>query len=172
MIGIVYEVQPQPPEPADTTWHAAGAVTLGVEYRNVDPASLAATYGGDAAAMAEIEANSPEGGFSDCGVSIHVSGTDDGHEYLRFDVFDDDPHYHYVWPEGGHNNVVPFDRVAQGDMLDFAIGCLRARLDPMLREAHGASVADALDPDVQAPVIDRVEDLARRARTAQRSVRA
>lgn len=168
MLGTVYEVQPQPPDPGDTTWYPAGVVTLGVEYRNVDPDSLAATYGGDAAAMAEIETHSPEGGFSDRGLSLHVKGSADGHEYLRFDIFDDDPHYHYVWPEGAHNHVVPYDRVASGDMLDFALHCLRHRLGPMLREAHGTEVADALDPRIQHPVIDEVEDVARRVLRAQR----
>ena len=79
--------------PATST---AGAVTFGVEYRDVDPASLAATYEGNAAQLAELEERSPDGGFSDEGVSIHVCGTDDGHEYVRFDVFDDEPHYHYI----------------------------------------------------------------------------
>ena len=31
-------------------------------------------------------------------LAIHVLGTDDGHEYLRFDVFDREPHYHYLHP--------------------------------------------------------------------------
>jgi len=166
--GVVYNVQPQPPVAEDTTWYPAGAVTFGVEYRVVDPAALAATYGDDAVAMAEIVEKSPAGGFSDTGVSIHVNGTADGHEYLRFDVFDGEPHYHYVWPSGDHNNVVPFDPVAHGGMLPFAIGCLRSRLGEMLRHAQGAAVADALDPAVQGPVIDEVEAAAVAALAAQR----
>jgi hypothetical protein len=168
MTGVVYNVQPQPPVAEDTRWYPAGVVTFGVEYRVVDPEALAATYGDDAAAMAEIIEKSPEGGFSDTGVSIHVNGTADGHEYLRFDVFDGEPHYHYVWPSGDHNNVVPFDPVAHGDMLPFAIGCLRERLGEMLRHAHGADVAAALDPSVQGPVIDEVEAAAIAALAAQR----
>jgi hypothetical protein len=168
VVGVVYNVQPQPPVAEDTRWYPAGAVTFGVEYRVVDPDALAATYGDDAAAMAEIVENSPAGGFSDTGVSIHVNGTDDGHEYLRFDVFDGEPHYHYVRPSGDHNNVVPFDPVADGDMLPFAIGCLRSRLGEMLRHAEGGQVADALDPAVQGPVIDEVEAAAVAALAAQR----
>lgn len=165
MAGVVYNVQPQPPVEEDTRWFSAGAVTFGVEYREVDPAALAETYGDDATAMAEIEANSPEGGFVDAGVSIHVKGTADSHEYVRFDIFDGEPHYHYVRPSGDHNNVVEYDAVAHGDMLDFAIGRLRTRLAEMLTHAGGESVAAELDPVVQSPVIDDVEQLARRARS-------
>ena len=120
MPGVVYNVQPQPPVEENTRWFEAGAVTIGVEYRELDPANLVATYAGNAADMAEIEENSPEGGFADEGVSLHVRGTEDGHEYVRFDVFDGEPHYHYVRPTGDHNNVVPFDAVADGDMLPWA----------------------------------------------------
>lgn len=161
MLGVIYQVQPQPPEPAYTRWLPAGAVTFGVEHRDVDPAGLATTYGADTAAMDEIEQHSPEGGFHDSGVSLHVNGTDDGHEYLRFDLFEGEPHYHYVRPSGDHNHVVPVDPVAQGDLLAFALRCLRERLAPMLAEAGGDQVAARLDPAVQGPVLDEVERLAR-----------
>lgn len=160
-VGIVYKVQPQPPEPAHTRWFPAGAVTLGVEHRAVDPEGLAATYGDDPEAMAEIAEHSPDGGFEDSGVSIHVSGAADGHEYLRFDLFEREPHYHYVRPGGNHNHVVPVDTVAHGDLVAFAFGCLRERLAPMLRHAGGDAVATGLDPAVQGPVFDEVEALAR-----------
>lgn len=162
MLGVVYQVQPQPPEPEHTQWFQAGAVTFGVEHRDVDPAALAATFGDDAAAMAEIEEKSPEGGFHDSGVSLHVNGTEDGHEYLRFDLFEGEPHYHYVRPSGDHNHVVPVDTVVHGDLLAFALHCLRDRLGPMLAEAGGEAVASALDPNVQHPVLADVEQLARR----------
>jgi len=169
MPGIVYNVQPQPPVEADTRWIEAGALTFGVEYRDVDPASLAATYGTDDAAMDEIEEHSPEGGFVDQGVSIHVRGTDDGHEYLRFDVFDAEPHYHYVRPTGDHNNVVEHDVVANGDMLRWAIERLRSHLTEMLTEAGGAELARHVDPALVAPVIDEVAAMAEQARQAQRA---
>ncbi len=164
MVGTVYQVQPQPPEEANTRWLEAGAIVIGVEYRDVDPQSLESTYADDPDAWAEIVANSPDGGFADTGVSLHVRGAADGHEYLRFDLFDDDPHYHYVRPSGDHNNVVLLDTVAQGDAFDFAFGCLRDRLAAMLRHAGGDPVADTLDAAVQGPVIDEVEAIARRAR--------
>lgn len=162
-IGIVYRVQPEPPDPENCRWLDAGAVKLGLEYRELDPERLAAAYAGREEDLAEIEANSPEGGFYGSGVSIHVVGAADGHEYLRFDAFDGDPHYHYVRPSGDYNHWIPFDSIAGGDMLSFAIRSLRERLGPMLREAGGEKIAALLDPAEQAPLIDEIERMARKA---------
>src|SRR5207244_7811804 len=68
---------------ADNHLIPAGVLTFGVEYRNVDPESLRATYAGNASQLAELEERSPEGGFFDSGVSIHVSGTEDGRSEER-----------------------------------------------------------------------------------------
>ena len=35
-IGIVYRVQPEPPDPEECRWFDAGAVRLGLEYRVLD----------------------------------------------------------------------------------------------------------------------------------------
>lgn len=173
MIGDVYNMPPQPPVPEHTRYVPAGVVTLGVEYRDVDPESLVATYADNPEHLAELAAQSPEGGFSDEGISIHVCATDGGHEYVRFDVFDDEPHYHYVHKTGAGeavvNNVIGFDAVAHGDMLDWAIDRLRFRLPAMLTEAGGSEVAAALDPTTVAAAVDEVEVLARRARAAAHS---
>jgi len=173
VIGEVYNMPPQPPVAEHTRSFPAGAVTFGVEYRDLDPASLTATYAGNAAHLAELEERSPEGGFSDEGVSIHVCGTDDGHEYVRFDVFDQEPHYHYVHkPEADGtivNNVIAFDTVALGNMLDWAIERLRTRLPAMLRAAGGEDVAARLEDEQVARAIDEVERLARRAQAARAS---
>ena len=148
-------------------------VTFGVEYRDVDPESLVATYADNAARLAELAARSAEGGFSDEGVSIHPVATDDGHEYVRFDVFDDDPQHDFVHKTAAGeeviNNVIGFDVVAPGDMLDWALERLRTRLPAMLTEAGGTEVAAALDPATVGPVLDKVEVLARRARASARS---
>jgi hypothetical protein len=173
VIGEVYNMPPQPPVPEHTRQIPAGVVTFGVEYRDVDPESLVATYADNPAHLAELAERSPEGGFSDEGISIHVCATDGGHEYVRFDVFDDDPHYHYVHNtaagEAVINHVIGFDVVAHGDMLDWAIDRLRVRLPAMLTEAGGTDVAAALDPVTVAAAVDEVEVLARRARAAARS---
>ena len=75
MTGTTYSIPPQPPIAANNHLFPAGALTFGVEYRELDPDSLRATYAGNEAQLAELEARSPEGGFFDNGVSIHVCGT-------------------------------------------------------------------------------------------------
>ena len=164
MVGTVYKVQPQPPEQEHTRWFDAGPLRFGVEYRHVDPAALEATYAGNAEDMAEIVENSPEGGFFDQGVSIHVCGLADGHEYLRFDVFDDEPHYHYVSPSGDHNNVVEFDVVAQGPMFPWVLDRVRYQLRPMLVKASGAALADQVDDAALADAVVTLERMAEEAR--------
>jgi hypothetical protein len=167
MVGVVYKVQPQPWDPRVTRWVDAGAVRIGVEWRDVDPEALLATYGAGSEDMAEIDARSPEGGFHDRGVSIHVCAADDGHEYLRFDAFDDEPHYHYVAPSGDSNRVVAFDTVAGGDMLPWVLERLRTRLADMLLAAGGEAVAKAVATD-QAIVVAAVDEVERLAAVARR----
>ena len=173
MIGKVYNIPPQPPAPANTRYLPAGAITFGIEYRDVDPESLTATYAEDPAQLAEFEEISPEGGFSDEGVSIHVCGTDDGHEYVRFDVFDDEPHYHYIHrtPAGAEvvNNVMEFDTTAHGEMLPWAIGRLRTRLPAMLTEAEGGHLVSQLDSELIGRVVDEVQRIAEQAQQARRT---
>jgi hypothetical protein len=173
VIGKIYNIPPQPPVAEHTRMLPAGALTFGVEYRDVDPASLVETYKDNAAHLAELEERSPAGGFSDEGVSIHVFDTEDGHEYLRFDVFDDEPHYHYVHRtaagEDPVNNVIDFDAAAMGDMLPWAIERLRTRLPEMLTEAGGGHLVPELDAALVDRVVDDVAVLARDAREAHRA---
>ena len=159
MIGKVYNIPPQPPVADRNRLLPAGVLTFGVEYRSVDPESLRATYEDNDEHLAELDARSPEGGFFDTGVSIHVCGTADGREYLRFDVFDDEPHYHYIHrtTDGSVvNQVIDFDRVANGDMLRWVIDLLRTRLAEMLRAAGGELLAAQLDPLALDPVIEQI----------------
>jgi hypothetical protein len=173
-VGVVYTMPPQPPEEAMTQYLAAGAVSIGVEYRDLTPESLVETYKDNPKYLAELLEKSPPGGFADQGISLHVVG-EDGHEYVRFDVFDDDPHYHYVHntaPDADPlNNVIMFDAVAHGDMLPWAIGCLRDRLPDMLRQAGGGDIADRIDPAVLGPVVDEVAVIAHEARERFRASR-
>jgi hypothetical protein len=161
MIGKVYAMSPQPPVAEDTQYFPAGNVTLGIEYRRLDPENLVETYKHDAAQLAELVERSPEGGFTDEGLSFHVCGTDDGHEYVRFDVFAGEPHYHYNHPGPEIvNNVIDFDVAALGDMLPWALDCLRHRLPEMLTEAGGATLVDGLDHDAIARVVDELAAIA------------
>jgi hypothetical protein len=166
--GVVYKVQPEPLEPGACTSFEAGAVTFILEYRDVDPERLEKAYADRPEDLAEIRRLSPVGGFTDTGVSIHVLGSQDRHEYLRFDCFQDDPHYHYVRPTGGHNHWVPFDPIAGGDMFGFAMSCLRERLETMLVFAGGEAIAAAVDRKRVAPVVDALEKKARALQAERR----
>jgi hypothetical protein len=171
-IGVVYNIPPEPPKEANTRWFPAGAITIGLEYRDLDPESLHELYKDNPDHLKEMLEKAPEGGFTDEGVSIHVRGTADGHEYLRFDVFEGEPHYHYVFnsPEI-INNVVVFDTLAHGDMMPFAFHCLRHRLGEMLPRALGGHLVDQLDETLINKVVDEVQVLAIKAQADMRSAR-
>ena len=155
MLGQTYNVQPVPPDPDHTRYFDAAPLRIGVEYRIVDPEALAATYQGDD--LAEIEEHSPEGGFSDEGLSIHIESIADDHEYIRFDAFDDDPHYHYVDKAAGTNTLVGFDVAAHGPVVPWVLDQIRNRLDPMLRRAGAAHVADTVPAPLGGQIADELE---------------
>jgi hypothetical protein len=167
-VGTIYDVQPEPIDPRCSIRFSASSVTLILESRIVDEESLAASYADDPAGLAEIQRSMPEEGFSDRGMSIHVVGAEDEHEYLRFDVFDDDPHYHYIRPNKTHNHWVPFDAVSGGDMFDFVMRCLSTRLPEMLCEAGGESAALDLEPDDLHAAVKSLQKAALLARDAGR----
>src|SRR5262245_19943071 len=171
-IGKVYNIPPQPPDAAHTRWIAAGAVTIGVEYRDVTPEALEATYADKLEQLAAMLYTSPHGGVADEGISLHVNGTADGHEYLRFDVFDGEPHYHYVHrvPEGSDpvNQVCDYDVNAHGDMLTWALECIRTRLPQMLPHAGGTALVEQLDRGTLDTALVEVTDLATAAQAAHR----
>jgi hypothetical protein len=172
MIGKVYGMPPQPPVAENTRYFPAGNLSIGVEYRDLDPEGLVETYKDDPAHLAELLERSPEGGFTDEGVSLHVCGAEDGHEYIRFDVFLMEPHYHYNHRgEPIVNNVIDFDVAAHGDMLPWALGCIRSRLDTMLPEAGGNHLVAGLDRDAVASALERIEPLAGQAQAAARARR-
>src|SRR5262249_5884446 len=77
MIGKVYGIPPQPPIDENTRVFPAGAVSFSVEYRDLDPEMLEETYKDNPAYLAELREKSPEGGFADEGVTVHVFDTVD-----------------------------------------------------------------------------------------------
>lgn len=138
----------------------AGAVTIGVEYRRVDVEVLNAGFGADF--VAEQNAT-----IDTSGVSLHVLGTEDGQEYLRFDCFDEDPHYHYIlW--GTRQTIVPFDIAAGGDMLTWALAAISDRLDAMLKFAGAPELAAQVDRERVRAALDDVAPVAIRAQQTLR----
>ncbi|MGE0383352.1 MAG: hypothetical protein AB7Q97_01395 [Gammaproteobacteria bacterium] len=165
-VGVVYNIPPEPPNPETTRIVDAGVLRFGVEPRHIDRESLRASYASDPVALARFEKLVEDGrAIADGGVSIHVFAAEDGHEYLRFDCFDDEPHYHYnhrVAPgEDVVNHWIPFDRVACGEMLPWALATLRTRMAEMLAQARGSHLVPRLDADAVKQALVRVEQLAR-----------
>jgi len=160
-LGFTYEIDPLPLVEEDTTFFASGAVTIGVEFRQVDVETLKAGYGEEL-----VAAENPT--LDDAGVSLHVLGSQDKREYLRFDCFDKDAHYHYIdW--GVRQTIVPFDQAAGGDMLTWALDAIGQRLQSMLTFAGAAELAAAVDMDL---VRKALAELAPGAHETQRLQRA
>jgi hypothetical protein len=170
MTGTVYTVPPIPPDPEHTTYVDAGAIRLGVEFRLLDEAELEANYQG--AEMDEIKDALDGNAVEDNGVSIHVVGTGDDHEYLRFDMFEQEPHYHYIEPSGESQRIVDFDRVAHGEMLPWTLDQIRTRLSTMLEHAGGAALVSKLDSARIEASLGEVEKLALDAQHALDGQRA
>jgi hypothetical protein len=162
-------MDPIAPIEENTVRVPAGAVTFGLEMRQLNPELVRNFYRGrpdedHINAMADrIDS------LDDGGPSIHVFGGDDQLEYLRFDCFLNGPHYHYVHPNEEYQVVNEIDPVADGDPFEWALGRLRSRLPEMLRESGGTRLADLVDRAVVDRAIDRVSEL---AATAARAVSA
>jgi hypothetical protein len=149
-----------------TAKFVAGVVTVGVEYRFLDEATILEFYGADARAKFDNVAPAGMGDVvEEDGLCVHVFGTHDGLEYLRFDCFDDAPHYHYLTPHAPLNVVVEHDAVANGPMLDWALFALRTRLPDMLRKAGATELAANVDPSEIARILPAVTTTARSAKT-------
>jgi len=160
-----YSLMPIPPIEAHTHWFDAGGVRVGVEYRLLTDAIAAAAQleaaTGDVPGVAE-------GSVDDRGVSLHVFGRQDGEqrEFLRFDYFQEDPHYHYVSWRDKSNEMIHLDPVADGDPLAWALDRLRSRLLPMLVRAGAADVAQKVDVPAFDAILPRVAETAFRLRFA------
>lgn len=111
----------------------AGNVNFGLDYRH---------FGGDQ------------------GVAIHVYADLDGKktELLRFDCFDDAPHYHYG-PDGKDERLF-LDCTTNGAPIPWAMDKLRSRMVPMLVRAGYSDVARGLDHDLVQSRLDQVESWA------------
>jgi hypothetical protein len=131
--GNRYDVLPIPMVTEHCVPVDAGAVQLVVESRQLTNEILADTYRGTV--RSDIH-------FDDFGASLHVCGTTDGLEYLRFDCFENEPHYHYIEPAVGANVVVRIDELAVGDPVEFSLACVERQLPDMLRNCGVADLAD------------------------------
>lgn len=157
----------------------AGAVTLEIVHREFTEAAMLKYEGRPG--VAELLAKIRDEGYYDKGVSVYVVETATGKDYLRFDCFEVEPHYHYHHLHdlqaanvpielqyqriSGHAesvvmngfwHQVPFDRAANGEIRDWVCERLRTRLPEMLREAGATALAGAVDPDLVRRAVDEM----------------
>jgi hypothetical protein len=111
----------------------AGAVQLVVESRVLTNEIIQDTFEG------AVAADVP---FDDFGATLHVCGTADGLEHLRFDCFENEPHYHYIDQGAVTNTVVRIDELAVGDPVEFSLACVEHHLPDMLRHCGVGDLAD------------------------------
>ena len=111
----------------------AGAVQLVVESRVLTNDIIQDTFEG--AVAADVS-------FDDFGATLHVCGTADGLEHLRFDCFEHEPHYHYIDQGAVTNTVVRIDELAVGDPVEFSLACVEHHLPDMLRHCGVGDLAD------------------------------
>lgn len=167
-----YNLMPIPPIEAHTQWFDAGGLRIGVEYRLLDDAIAAANQ--LEAANGDVPGIQSDAPVDDRGVSLHVFGRQDGElrEFLRFDCFQEDPHYHYVSWRAKSNEMIHVDPIADGDPLTWALDRLRGRLLPMLVRAGAADVAKQVDVPAFDAALPRIAETAFRLRFAQHDEQA
>lgn len=127
--------------PSESASIDAGAVTFALQYRTQ---------------------------MADQGVCIHVMGTVDGamKELLRFDCFDQNPHYHY--DPGDKNLRYDMDKTTAGNPVGWTLQQLRTRLPEMLKKAGFEDIANKLDCGLVLSKLDQVEEAARYMAVKQR----
>jgi hypothetical protein len=108
--------------------------------------------------------------MADQGVCIHVLGDVSGKEteLLRFDCFDQVPHYHYA--PMGKNERRELDKTTAGNPLGWTLRQLRTRLPEMLEHAGFGEVASQLDQKLLASKLDEVDETARTMARTQRRI--
>lgn len=170
-MAITYRTLPVPAFDEYTTRIEAGAVTFGVEYRHLDEAVILAFYGPDSRAKFDgVMPNGFTGAVEEDGLSLHVFGTHDGAEYLRFDCFDEAAHYHLLDPRTPRNVVVEHDVSRDGPLLPWALAALRNRLPELLADAGATALADAIDAGCVARALEEVARESERMLAAGRPV--
>jgi hypothetical protein len=105
------------------TWFDAGPVSIAVEVR---------ALGDSAERMVR-------------GPSIHVFDAKHGEEYLRFDVFGQVLHYHFILNEENHNILWGYDPDTNGPMIPWILQALRDRMPAMLRRAGATALATQVE---------------------------
>jgi hypothetical protein len=161
-IGTTYRTLPIPMVPEHCIALDAGPVQLVVEARQLTNEIVEETLPPEYRAVRDRD---DAAHLDDFGASLHVVGTADGHEHLRFDCFEHSPHYHYVRHDDNMQVVNAIDFHAEGDATAWTLARLRTRLPEMLEFAGVPALAAEVRAanDTVLAAVDEVEGLLARA---------
>ena len=165
-LGREYDVtRVIPPVPEHCTSIDAGPVRFVVESRVLSAHAVDACLADAGMQRTELEAE-----LDGVGASLHVYGATDGVEYLRFDCFDHEPHYHYFRYADGINQACRIDEHAIGDPIAWTVESVRTRLSAMLTYTGAQEIAAevAAEPGPIYAALTRVEELLAAAEAAVR----
>lgn len=157
-LGRSFDIMPIPMDPAACVEVTAGPITFVVESRRLSDEDI----NKNAVSRGRPD-QTYDTGIEDGGVCVHVLGTADRLEHLRFDCFDNEPHYHYIRNVDQSNVVVRFDNFAEGDPLLWTLEKIRRRLPEMLEYAGAVDLASQTRDYDLSEAIDDVESLLLRA---------
>jgi hypothetical protein len=137
---------------------ACGPLCFALQYRDLDGGAPHRQGAGGAG-----------GADADQGVCIQVVGTVEGKEteLLRFDCFDNHPHYHYG-PENKNIRIM-LDPTVTGNPIGWTIAQLRSKLPTMLARAGYEALALQIDPYLLTQTLVEVEAKARDMALHQRN---
>jgi hypothetical protein len=101
---------------------------------------------------------------SDEGVTIRVYGRVEGKstELLKFDCFNQVPHYHYA-PEG-KDRIYHIDSLLVGDPIAFVLRSIGEKLPDMIARAGYEELADQVDRTMVAVNLPKIEAAMRKAK--------
>lgn len=160
-LGRSYDVMPIAMIPEHCVEVPAGPLTFVVESRNLSD---------EAINLNAVDRGRPDqtydSGIDDAGACVHVLGAADDLEWLRFDCFDNEPHYHYVRNDSQSNQVIRFDQFAEGDPEEWTLQRLRSNLPAMLRYAGAEALADEVAATDLSGYVDQVAALLAKLRAS------
>jgi hypothetical protein len=157
-VGQHSTIPPIPAAPDHTKYFPAGAVTLALELRVLDEAVVTEAFSEDFRATAGLAEFDDLGALNDGGPSVHVYDATTDDELIRFDCFDQHPHYHYIFP-GDHHMNVAFDTAAHGDMLPWVLSRLRSgRLGTMLENTAVPTLGSQIEQGKIDAAVEQIEE--------------
>ena len=151
-LGLDYDLPPIALVEERTRWFPAGVVVFGLEQRELDEATVRGAYSDEQRQASAIHDVQDGALADDGGPSIHVCEAATRRELLRFDCFEQMPHYHYIPVDGG-NRAIAFDVAANGPMLPWVMTCLRSRLPGMLTQTGAVELASLIDDRALDPAV-------------------